>query len=362
MGKGKGYGLMMLAGIGIASSAFVVGLALAVSPAVPGSVTMTTSTPSTFELTSQKLVDARTVKLSVHQGGKSPVQVPRTGTVTALGCAPGSALSSWQSFIAVDGVNLLSVATTTPLYRDLHAGDSGDDVRALQEELRRLGKSVRADGVLGLTSIEMVNTRLRELGGHASSFGTIARDSIVWLPVPEGTAASCAVTLGGQVESGAAVAALDPQATGADVSNIPHDLVPGQRVVVVGELRLPVDESGAVTTAEDISALRRTTAFKQALQASDPSGAAGSGARTNADSGGSVTLDASLELASPLETWAVPPGAIFALKDNRGCTSSEGSKFAVEVVGSELGKSFVVFPDSEVPDSVDAVPDGSGAC
>lgn len=353
---------MILAGIGIASAAFVVGLALAVPPAVPGSVTMTKSTPSKFALTSQTLVDARTVKLSVQQGGKLSVEVPRTGTVTALDCAPGSALSSWQSFIAVDGVHLLSVATTTPLYRDLRVGDSGADVRALQEELMRLGKSVRADGVLGLTAIEIVNARLRELGGPASPSDTIARDSVLWLPVSEGTAASCAVPLGGQVASGTVVATLDPQATGAEVSNAPKDLVPGQRVVVVGELRVPVDESGAVTTPEDVNALRRTTAFRQALHTSDSSGAAGSTAQSDADSGGSVMLDASLELASPLETWAVPPGAIFALRDNRGCTSSEGSNFAVEIVGSELGKSFVVFPDSEAPDSVDAAPEGSGAC
>lgn len=362
MSKGRGYGLMILAGIGIASAAFVVALALAVPPAVPGSVTMTTSTPSKFALTSQTLVDARTVKLSVQQGGKLSVEVPRTGTVTALDCAPGSALSSWQSFIAIDGVHLLNVATTTPLYRDLRAGDSGDDVRALQEELMRLGKPVRADGILGTTAIEIVNARLRELGGPASPSDTIARDSVLWLPVPEGTAASCTVPLGGQVTAGTVGAALDPQATGAEVSNLPNNLVPGQRVVVVGELRLPVDESGAVTTAEDINALRQTTAFKQALQAADSSGAAGSAAGNDAGSGGSVTVDASLELASPVETWAIPPGAIFALKGNRGCTSSEGSNFAVEIVGSELGKSFVVFPHSAAPDSVDAAPEGAGAC
>ncbi|MBF4461798.1 MULTISPECIES: peptidoglycan-binding domain-containing protein [unclassified Rathayibacter] len=350
----------MLAGISIAGSAFVAGLALSASPVIPQSAAFDSSAQANFELTSQTLLDARAVKLTVAQGAQTEVQVPRTGTVTAIGCVPGIAIMSWSNFIAVDGVKLLSLATTTPLYRDLRAGDSGDDVRALQAELVRLGENVRVDGVLGSKSIQVVNNRIREIGGVPSSVDTISKDEVVWLPMETGTAASCPIALGASVATGDVVAALETQATGANVSALPSDLVPGPRVAVVGDLRLAVDESGRIVSSEEIATLRASPTFAQASQGSDVSGAAGS-AQPEA-SGGGVVIDASLELASPLETWAVPPGAVFALNNARGCVSSNGESLVVDVVGSELGKTYVLFPNSEVPQSVDVLADPPSTC
>ena len=47
---------------------------------------------------------------------------PKSGTITAYGCAPGQTIDSGTSFIAVDEVPLLSLHTAVPPFRDLQSG------------------------------------------------------------------------------------------------------------------------------------------------------------------------------------------------------------------------------------------------
>lgn len=51
--------------------------------------------------------------------------------------------------ISVNDLPLISLATSRPLWRDLVAGDTGLDVRALRAELTRLGYRTTVDGRFG---------------------------------------------------------------------------------------------------------------------------------------------------------------------------------------------------------------------
>ncbi|MDY0911518.1 hypothetical protein [Rathayibacter festucae] len=358
MGDKGGPGLVVLAAVVLAGAGVAIALTVTATPEVPPSVAFPTSAPAEFEPTAQSTVDARAVKITVEQGAREQLQVRRSGTITALDCAPGTAIDSWGSVLAVDGSRLLSIATTTPLYRDLRVGDIGDDVRALQNELRRLGHAVRADGVLGQTSVKLIDTRLRELGA-ATEPDVIARESLVWLPSPTAQAAGCSVELGTTVESGAAIAELESPMTAAAVDPVPADLLPGERIALVAEHRLAVDGLGAIRSAEDLRLLRSSAEFEQAVRAA-VSGAGG-GAST-VGSTASVVLDATLELAQPIETWAVPPAAIYSLQGRHGCVLAGGEAVAVEVMASELGKSFVRFASPEPPARISTAPERTGGC
>ncbi|MCJ1672652.1 MULTISPECIES: peptidoglycan-binding protein [unclassified Rathayibacter] len=358
MGDKGGPGLVVLAAVVLAGAAVAIALTVAATPEVPPSVAFPTSAPAEFEPTAQSTVDARAVKIAVEQGAREQLQVRRSGTITALDCAPGAAIDSWGSVLAVDGSRLLSIATVMPLYRDLRVGDTGDDVLALQNELRRLGHAVRADGVLGQTSVKLVDTRLRELGA-ATEPDVIARESLIWLPSPTAQAAGCSVELGTTVESGAAIAELESPVTAAAVDPVPGDLLPGERVVLVAEHPLAVDGLGAIRSAEDLRLLRSSAEFEQAVRAV---GSSAGGSASAAGGSATVVLDATLELAVPIETWAVPPAAIYALEGRHGCVLAGGEAVAVEVVASELGKSFVRFASPEPPARISTAPERTGGC
>ena len=71
--------------------------------------------------------DARDVTVTVHTGTGRTVASPKSGTITAYGCAPGQTIDSGTSFIAVDEVPLLALHTAVPPFRDLQSGMRGRD-------------------------------------------------------------------------------------------------------------------------------------------------------------------------------------------------------------------------------------------
>lgn len=111
---------------------------LLVRPAIPQSLRSSTASGS-ITAAKSRFDDARDVTVTVHTGTGRTVASPKSGTITAYGCAPGQTIDSGTSFIAVDEVPLLSLHTAVPPFRDLQSGMRGRDVAALNAELRRLG-------------------------------------------------------------------------------------------------------------------------------------------------------------------------------------------------------------------------------
>jgi len=298
---------------------------------------------ATAPVSSQVFDDARRVRVTPQIAEEAPLSLADSGRVTASSCATGGVIESGSSPATVDDRPVLALATSVPLWRDLAPDMEGEDVRALQVELARLGFSVRADGEYGNATKTAV-TRLFKDAGVAKPSGDLPAASVLWLPASSVAVKECGAPLG-------AVAGEEPFVTVAGaltslrLADSVTDGAPGARVVRYGELTAPVGEGGVVTEATFLEAVQRgpELAAWQRSEGSEP-----------------VTLE--YVLAEPLDVAVVPPGALFALSGTSGCVVGDGVPRAVTVVSSSLGQTLVTF-EGAAPSVVDlTAQQGQASC
>jgi hypothetical protein len=76
-----------------------------------------------------------------------------------------------------------------------------------------------------------------------------------------------------------------------------------------------------------------------------------------------VTLKGKAVLAEPVPVAAVPATSVLVLDTQTACVFTGSDAFAVHIVGSEFGDSFVRFVEGDPPASVlSSVPDGKRSC
>lgn len=323
-----------------------VGLVLAPERA-PSTVARTAPAGSaTVDVATETFDDARRVNVTVERTAGLPLGVRDSGLVTRSACAPGAVIESGTSPVTVDDRPVLALATSVPLWRDLAPGTRGGDVTALQDELVRLGHSLRPDGVYGSATTAAV-TALQRQAGVARPTGTLAATSVLWLPAARVTVGECAVGLAEPVGDGPfATTAAAP--VSLSVAQDLTGLVPGDRVVRLGGTVAPVDADGRVTDAALLDAL-----------------AASAGAGPTRSGEGTADKDAQVEveyaLASPLEALVVPPAALYGLAGDTGCLLGDGVPVPVRVLSSTLGTSLVV-TDAAPPRRVEVAPVDPAPC
>lgn len=285
--------------------------------------------------------DARSIQLSIRMSVPVPLLAPATGRVTSFPCEPGMSVASGTSPVSVDGKPYLALATRVPMWRELTRESKGDDVRALQEELKRLGSPIESDGVMGRNTMVAAAQTFARIGVTIAS-DIIPATSILWLPSPTVTASRCNLPAGVPVDQGSALATFATLSPTVAVSETPPDLLPGPRVAVVGEARFAVGPDGMVQVPE-LSMLGETA---------------------KADSSDSEvrSIDARLVLSEPVEVSIVVPSAIYGVEGAEGCVASRGEAFRVEILGSQLGETIVEFPDGRSPQRVDTRPDSRRSC
>src|SRR5690606_16110618 len=101
----------------------------------------------------------------------------------------------------VDDHRVLALHTSTPLWRDLGVGSRGDDVRAVQEELTRLGHEVEATGYYGAGTAAAMSQVWVDATGE-EKVTSLALSRVVWLPDREVVAAGCPLQVGRSVAAG----------------------------------------------------------------------------------------------------------------------------------------------------------------
>lgn len=275
--------------------------------------------------------DERQMAFAPVLGESVELMASDVGRVTATACIPGEVITSGSSPKTVDDRPLIALATSIPLWRDLHVGMRGYDVRALQEELVRLGRQVRVDGVFRTSTRAALAGVIGEASGLTASralpSGVLAASRVVWLPAPEQVVVDCAhgvgdMTTGIVATTGSAVAGLrrEGATTGA---------VPGARVVRFEGIEALVEDDGLVRDPQLIAALE--------------------GSWWAAGEPGPVQL--TYVLADPLEVTTVPPAALFGLAGGEGCVVAEGQPRPVSVIASSLGRTMVSFNDGADPPS-----------
>ncbi|AWE42528.1 hypothetical protein [Actinobaculum sp. 313] len=336
------WGLIGLAcGIGLGVAAGVTFL----SPAVPTSLA-TPEPVTSVPVTEREYADQHTVELAFTATSGSEIMAPADGRVTASTCSPGNTLDSGTATFFIDGKALISLATSQPLWRDLHLGDSGADVRALQEELVRLGYSSSTSGVLDANTLAGFNYIVRGIDPTEKNLESIELSRILWIPAPQVTVASCEVSVGGNARAGEPLATLPISAQEAHILQLPTNASPGARVVVIDGEEIPVDEKGRISDPAVLQRFAATSSFTTAVSSETP------------------TISASYRLATPTSVLVVPPGALYDVAGEQACVVGDGEPIAVEIRGSELGESFVqlVGDAPTTPSEVAADPKGSPAC
>lgn len=301
-------------------------------------------TVSAAPVTQRSFDDKRTVEVSLALDADTALTSPASGRVTAFSCQPGGVFTSGQANLSVDGERIVNLATSVPLWRDLAASAQGDDVVAVQQELARLGYEVPVDGIAGPATLSAVADLFHLSGDTAFQTGTIPSDRVLWIPAPETTVAGCSVSTGATVAAGETIGSLAGGLAGAGITRLPEGAVSGERVLNVDGQSIPLDADGRVSSAEALETLAASSSYAQALR------------------GSMTSLNGSYVLAEPVTVSVVPPGALYGIDGQAACVASNGTPLAVQVIGSELGQSFVTFDAAEAPPEVALSPDASLAC
>ena len=334
-------------GIAVATIAVAaVGATIAVVVVAPASPqALETPTPiGSVPVGSQAYDDPRSVSVEFSLGGGTALTSPGDGRITAFACAAGGSMTSGESALSIDGSPVLTLATRVPLWCDLVEKDTGDDVRALQQELIRLGDRVTTDGILGTETLSALERRFGAAGDRSRLTG-IPASRILWIPGPSVSTKECTIGTGALATAGEPLATLVAGLTAAAVAQVPADLVPGDRVLVVDGERLPVGADGVVTDPTALATLTSSSPLREAV------------------AGEATTFTATLELAEPVDIAVVPPSSVVGIEDEAGCVVADGIAVPVDIVGSQLGQTLVRFPDAAAaPASVAVDPRETTTC
>lgn len=315
-------------------------VALAVIQPVAPAALKPAATASTIAVASEDFVDERSVEVRLQHGGDRQLYSGLSGRITRFDCTVGVAIKSGTSPVALDGRRLIALATRVPLWRNLTAGARGSDVTALTDELSRLGYPVDK-GVFGSTTLRSWNRLLSKAG--AAKDTSVDAAQVLWLPSPSASVSSCLASVGAAIQAGAPLASFPAALVGASVVALPDGLIPGQRVLSVAGLRIPVTADGRIDLASDLAKIASTQAYALAL--GDPN---------------SPNLQGRLRLRTPVAISVVPPGAIVGT-DDKSCVIADGVPQPVTVVGSQLGQTFVTF-SGKVPAAVSVAPPVGTTC
>lgn len=339
-----------IVGLGaIVLTAAAAAAAVVVLPVEPPAA-LTTATPTaTVGVTERTDADERQVQLALDAGAPRAVVTTRLGTVTASACSTSAPLRSGDVIARIDGEPVIALASGVPLWRDLALGDRGEDVRGLQQELVRLGAGLAVDGLVGKGTLRAARTFLVQRGLERAGLpdGLVPREPLAWVPAPENTVRSCQAVVGAPVPAEGVLVDLPAELRGARIESVPVDPAPGERTLRLGTVIAAVDQRGIVSEAASLASIAALPEY----------------AATVASAEGTATLSATWALREPRVVHVVPPTTLFGVTAGRACIQpQEGPAIDVEVLGSELGQSFIRVPEGRTVERVVTSPDRSRSC
>jgi hypothetical protein len=253
-----------------------------------------------------------------------------SGVVTAVWAQPGTVVRCGASVVEVDGSPVLALCGARPLWRAVDGSTPGpdrDEVVALLQGLHHLpSRQVRFTAPQIADGIRKLQKALRK-----PPTGVLGPADTLWIGAPI-TPAQLAVSIGDVASAGRDVLTVAPVLLSAQVTpDSPQDAAqgpgtkPAQAHVVHlqgSAQRFPIGPRGSVTSLQSFA-----DAVRQTVRAGDPLPA---------------TVKATLRLATPVTTAAVPPAALLSGTGGTGGTCvmvAEGSArkvVKVQVVDSTL--------------------------
>ena len=286
------------------------------------------SVPSTFPVTTREFTDTRSLTLTIPPASPHELTSPIAGRITALQAATGTPITSGSIPCEIDGLPLLALALSTPLYQDVVDGATGPDIGALNAELARLGYAAPADSqrVTAATRAALASA----MGVNDGAGGVPSRieaSHVLWIPSPTVTPSSVPVHLGDSVDTSTVLLSLEDSRDSLRLS-IPPDAYPADHVITLGDTDYPVPADGVITdptlTATILSS-REYTDFVRSAPSSD----------------GPVQLPVSWKLAAPITVTVITPASVVG-DTTTACVFENGTAISVSVVSSQLGRTYVL--------------------
>ncbi|WP_460800171.1 peptidoglycan-binding protein [Microbacterium sp. GXF0217] len=138
----------------------------------------------TAEVTEGDLGEEITLRATVQLSNQEQVRLPADAAdvVTEVPVGIGSEIAAGTVVSEVNGAPVFALPGEFPFYRDLRLGDSGPDVRMLQQALTAAGRSVEDDGTFGHGTASAVRW-LYDTRGYVAP--TSAADGGTVQPPPE---------------------------------------------------------------------------------------------------------------------------------------------------------------------------------
>ncbi|OZG68897.1 peptidoglycan-binding domain 1 protein [Bifidobacterium eulemuris] len=261
-----------------------------------------------------------------------------SGTVTANWS--GAGLNSGAAAYKVNDRVIIALNTASPLYRDLTVGDQGDDVRALNDELGRLGYASASGTDLYDWRTRAGWQQLMSDSGNTSD-GSLHLSDVLWIPQSSVRTESWSAGVGVVVNASDIVGEVPGGITSLTIKN--GQALDRSRVLTVFDQTtvLPAGE----TTVSD-------AAFCQQVALTE-------GFRTMTADMLSAGFDATLAFEEPVTVLRVPAGAVYGITGSTGCVVADGEETPVLIVGAELGVSLVRPSDDTDTSAISEVALGS---
>jgi peptidoglycan hydrolase-like protein with peptidoglycan-binding domain len=247
----------------------VAGMALAWGSAAKEPAANPALPPATAKVTRTTLVETKTVSGTLGYGDPAPISAAQTGTLTWI--APeGSTVKRGEPLFKVDERPVVALYGSLPLYRALRAGVTGADVRQLEQNLAKLGRTgFTVDDTYTAATAAAVRAWQASLG--LPETGTVEPGEAVFTPgavrIAGHTARVGDTVAGGSAEGGASVLSY----TGT-TRRITVELEVADRALAVKDRRVTVRvpglpavkgkiaKVGAVITAESTTPTATTPA------------------------------------------------------------------------------------------------------
>lgn len=331
------WGAVALVGLLAASAATGVAVAGVWNP-TPIALADPTAGAGTVPVLMGGFDDDRTVELLPAVGQAPKVKATASGLMTSTVCAPGQVLRSGQRVAQINNTSVVVLATAKPLWRPIKSGVTGEDVRSINAELRRLkraqvtGPRATSATVSALAALARLPKRTRE----------VPAGSIAWIPRTRVTVDSCSVVIGDSVAAGDALMVLAGVPPLVSLKASPTRPVDGARVLVIDDLTVPMP-AGGLTRARDLEAVAATASY-----------------RLWVSSKGAVPLVGHWRLAKARQVATLPASVVVA-QGEATCVLAPGGPVAVTVVSSSLGRSLVAFAQAP-PSEIQVAPGAEATC
>jgi len=115
------------------------------------------------------LVERTTVMSTASAQGARTLEIPLSSgvsVVTRAGVGVGADLASGAVVVWINGRPVFALRGAFPLFRDIGPGDTGDDVRMVQQALADLGYAIAPDGQFGAFTAQCVTDLYRSVGAE----------------------------------------------------------------------------------------------------------------------------------------------------------------------------------------------------